>query len=339
MKVLRFLLVCATLAALMLGLMLVFLSATVHAQDPRATGTITAGGQSVTLMNLVGKDSVAIQVGTSTAGTPIDMALICEVSTNNTKWDQVPVWSSVNPIPGSAPIGGMQVSISWEGLFSCDLGGARSVRVYSSSFTSGSVAVTINAGAGGGTLFKYGGDYWNPFHAKVSSTMFDAANVQPPAIGEGYVYVAGLPLPTGAATETTLAALNAKVPASPATDRATAAAPGAARLSDGSSFYKATTPSDTQPVSAAALPLPSGAAVVQAGTLAATTTAAALGASTVIGSVLVQNDAAVDVLCGNATVQPFRLVPGAVFSMDVGNLNLIFCKIVSSTGNVNYVAR
>lgn len=46
----------------------------------------------------------------------------------------------------------------------------------------------------------------------------------------------------------------------PATDRATAGAPFATRLSDGSAFYKATTPTDTQPVSAASLPLPTGAA-------------------------------------------------------------------------------
>jgi len=63
------------------------------------------------------------------------------------------------------------------------------------------------------------------------------------------VSAASLPLPTGAATETTLSALNTKIPASPATDRATAAAPFATRLSDGAAFYKGTTPTDTQPVS------------------------------------------------------------------------------------------
>lgn len=46
-----------------------------------------------------------------------------------------------------------------------------------------------------------------------------------------------LPLPTGAATETTLAAINTKIPASPATDRTTAGGPFAARLTDGSAFY------------------------------------------------------------------------------------------------------
>lgn len=74
------------------------------------------------------------------------------------------------------------------------------------------------------------------------------------------VSAAALPLPSGAATETTLAAMNTKIPASPATDRSTAAAPFATRLTDGTSFYKGTTPADTQPISAAALPLPSGAA-------------------------------------------------------------------------------
>ncbi|GEM_PF-6776759 len=70
-------------------------------------------------------------------------------------------------------------------------------------------------------------------------------------------------LPTGAATEATLAGIKTgtdKIPNSPATDRTTAAGPFATRLSDGSGFYKATTPSDTQPISAATLPLPSGAA-------------------------------------------------------------------------------
>ena len=50
-----------------------------------------------------------------------------------------------------------------------------------------------------------------------------------------------LPLPTGAATESTLSALSAKIPASPATDRTTAAAPFAVRVSDGSAFVSVAT--------------------------------------------------------------------------------------------------
>lgn len=65
------------------------------------------------------------------------------------------------------------------------------------------------------------------------------------------VSAASLPLPTGAATEATIAAINTKIPASPATDRATAAAPASVRLSNGSAFITPTTPSDTQPVSLA----------------------------------------------------------------------------------------
>ena len=46
---------------------------------------------------------------------------------------------------------------------------------------------------------------------------------------------------TTLATETTLAAINTKIPASPATDRTTAAAPFALRLSDGTNFYNGAT--------------------------------------------------------------------------------------------------
>lgn len=77
------------------------------------------------------------------------------------------------------------------------------------------------------------------------------------------VTAATLPLPAGAATEATLAGIKTgtdKIPASPAQEHTAAASPSSARLSDGAAFYKATTPADTQPVSAASLPLPTGAA-------------------------------------------------------------------------------
>lgn len=66
------------------------------------------------------------------------------------------------------------------------------------------------------------------------------------------ISAASLPLPTGAATETTLAGIKTgtdKIPTSPSQEHVTAASPHAVRLSDGAAFYKATTPSDTQPVS------------------------------------------------------------------------------------------
>ncbi len=71
-----------------------------------------------------------------------------------------------------------------------------------------------------------------------------------------------LPLPTGAATEATLAGIKTgtdKIPASPAQEHIGAASFHSARLTDGTTFYKGTTPADTQPISAASLPLPTGA--------------------------------------------------------------------------------
>lgn len=97
----------------------------------------------------------------------------------------------------------------------------------------------VDQGAGGASAWKTDG----------------SATTQP-------VSASSLPLPTGAATETTLAAIKTdvdKIPASPAQEHATAVSPSSVRLSDGAAFYKGTTPSDTQPVSAASLPLPSGA--------------------------------------------------------------------------------
>lgn len=90
------------------------------------------------------------------------------------------------------------------------------------------------------------------------------------------VSVASIALPADASTETTLAAINAKVPSSPAQEHTTAGSPSSSRLTDGTSFYdarqiRALTPSDevtiagtvgvtgtfwqaTQPVSLASIP-------------------------------------------------------------------------------------
>lgn len=98
------------------------------------------------------------------------------------------------------------------------------------------------------------------------------------------VTASALPLPAGASTaarqdtgNASLASIDGKLPAlaggrvpvdaSGVTLSGTvaqgvgagAAAPWSCRLTDGTAFYKGTTPSDTQPVSAAALPLPAGA--------------------------------------------------------------------------------
>lgn len=123
-------------------------------------------------------------------------------------------------------------------------------------FTLGATAQEWTCAIGGATKFqvKLTTQVAGAGTANVSLT----GTAAPPSTAASVI--ASSALPTGAATETTVAAMNAKIPASPATDRTTAAAPGAVRLSDGASFYKPTTPADTQPVSAASLPLPTGAA-------------------------------------------------------------------------------
>lgn len=79
---------------------------------------------------------------------------------------------------------------------------------------------------------------------------------------------------------------------------------------------------------------------LSAGTLAATTAAAALGTGAIV-QVLVQNDPdnTVDVLCGSSAAQPIQLKPGDGLTLNVTNLNVVQCKTVSSTATVNYVAR
>lgn len=76
------------------------------------------------------------------------------------------------------------------------------------------------------------------------------------------------------------------------------------------------------------------------GTLAATVTAAAIGTGAIV-QVLIQNDPdnTVDMLCGSAVSQPIQMVPGDAMSLNVTTLDVVFCKTVSGTGTVNYVAR
>jgi hypothetical protein len=125
-----------------------------------------------------------------------------------------------------------------------------------------------------------------PTGAATESTL-STLNGKVTAVNTGAVVVSSSALPTGAATESTLSTLNGKIPASPATDRATAVAPFSTRLSDGAAFYKATTPSDTQPVSAAALPLPTGASTESTlSTLNGKVTAVDTGAVVVASSAL-----------------------------------------------------
>lgn len=120
------------------------------------------------------------------------------------------------------------------------------------------------------------------------------------------VSAASLPLPSGAATalrqdtgNTSLASIDGKIPSSPATDRATAGSPFSTRLSNGSAFYNATTPSDTQPISAASLPLPSLAATSTKQSDGTQKTQVVDGSGNVIGST--GNALDINIKSGNPT--------------------------------------
>lgn len=118
-------------------------------------------------------------------------------------------------------------------------------------------------------------------------------------VDTGAVTVISTVLPPNAATATNQAAANAslasidgKIPASPSQEHTTAGSPNAARLTDGTTFYKATTPADTQPVSVASMPLPAGAA----------TAAKQDTGNTSLASILAQLDVALSTRASEATL-------------------------------------
>jgi hypothetical protein len=80
---------------------------------------------------------------------------------------------------------------------------------------------------------------------------------------------------------------------------------------------------------------------IYAGTLAATGTAAALGASQAVSWVIVQNtgaEAAENLLVGNATAQAYVVAPGQSVRLDVANRNLIYVKAATSSASAAYIA-
>lgn len=77
------------------------------------------------------------------------------------------------------------------------------------------------------------------------------------AIGDGTTLYTGTTV--GPAHAQDVNVVHSVLPDGASQEHVTAASPNSVRLSDGAAFYKATTPSDTQPVSAVSLPLPTGA--------------------------------------------------------------------------------
>lgn len=78
-----------------------------------------------------------------------------------------------------------------------------------------------------------------------------------------------------------------------------------------------------------------------AGTSTLSTSAAAIGSSQACTAVLVQSDPTntVDMVMGNASTQPIRLVPGQTILIPVTNINLVYAKSISSTPTLNWLAR
>lgn len=83
-----------------------------------------------------------------------------------------------------------------------------------------------------------------------------------------------------------------------------------------------------------------GSETLYAGTVSVGTTASALAASQDITKVVVQNDpiSTNDLLVGNATVQPIKLVPGASIEIEVNDLSKVYVKAATGTVTANYLA-
>ncbi len=76
-----------------------------------------------------------------------------------------------------------------------------------------------------------------------------------------------------------------------------------------------------------------------AGTLAATTVGAALGASASCRAVMIQADPGntPDILVGDSANQYVRLTPGQMIAVPTSDVSLIYAKTSSSTGNVSWI--
>ncbi len=228
---------------LMLVALLLALAAPALGQaDPTIAGNITTtscpGSGCLSLTNLSSKSVATVEVSGTWSGT-----LLVEITNS---------WSSVSVYQASTKASA--ASITANGVYQVPMQGASSVRVRASVFSSGTAAVRLSAGSGDASF-------------ATSGTVTANAGT-----GTFAVSAAALPLPSGAATgakqDTGNASLSSIDGKTPALGQALAAASvpvvlTAAQLSTltplttvavTGTFWQA-----TQPISAAALPLPSGA--------------------------------------------------------------------------------
>jgi len=245
--------------------------------------TIIVTGSTVNVVNVVSaplhvnvvSGSISAGVSGSTVHVKNENGGTLAVSANNLDvrdlsfaTDKADVTGSAVQVSNAGGVAAVNVQDGGNVLSVDDAGGSLTVDGTVAATQSGAWTVTANAGTGTqatdpvdraaralGRAFLR--DPTNTFNMGSA-----AAPVRVDTVGvtTAPVSVDSLPLPAGAATESTLSTINGKLPASVAADRTAAGAPSASRLSDGAAFYKATTPSDVQPISATALPLPAGAA-------------------------------------------------------------------------------
>lgn len=166
---------------------------TVSRLDSTASGSITAISQLVALV-LNGKSGVALQITGTWVGT-----LQFEVTLDNVNW--VPI----NGVVAGASTPGQTTSAN--GIVRLTPSGAAQVRVVSTSWTSGTAVISLRASDGAG------GTFLNQSLTAGTNVVGRVGIDQTIPGTTNAVQVTGsIPLPSGAATETTLALINTKTP-------------------------------------------------------------------------------------------------------------------------------
>ena len=227
---------------------------------PVGTQALLAAGSDGTNAHalLVDSSGRPIVVGAGSAGTPVGGVLTIQGVSGGTPLPVSGTITASNPSVGTT---GSAVPASASQIGGSDGTNLQSVRVFDADTGAGSqfvLGLMLRKSGSGGSV--------------ETGTSTDPLRVDPTGTTTQPISASSLPLPTGAATETTLSALNVKIPVLGQTNMggslpvAIASNQSALSVNDGGgsltvdgSVSVSNFPA-TQPVSAAALPLPTGAA-------------------------------------------------------------------------------
>lgn len=173
-----------------------------------STGTITGAGQIVCTLDTKGRNTL----GVAATGTWVGLIAV-QGTVNGTDYQLIPIYDY-----GSRTT---QLFVSTTDNATAVVGGFKTVRLIASSWTSGTAtcAVNLNEGisplpvtsAGAGQFYATVNLRDNSSNSITSTAGALDVNIKTPTTLP--ISAASLPLPTGAATESTLSALNAKVTA------------------------------------------------------------------------------------------------------------------------------